>query len=270
MRKRSLFALFLLLVFLISSCDRVFEYTPYSADVKDKRKFTRKKNFEKLQLIEEESSGDSSFKIALISDSHTYYNRLADAVNDINLDEDVTMVLHGGDMTDGGMVAEYTIFYQIMEKLNKPYFTVIGNHDCLANGRIIYTDQYGPENYSFVFKNCKFIFFNNVVWELNYEEPDWEWLLDELQDGRYYDKTFVIGHIPPWSDQFSPLDTWAYKTMMDTTNVSMSIHGHHHDHYYGNFFEDSVPYLVIGAPSKDIFCKLTVEPDTVILETINF
>nr|NQU94157.1 metallophosphoesterase [Bacteroidota bacterium] len=268
--KRSLTPLFLCLFILVSSCERIFEYTPYSADVKDKRKYTREQNFEKLRKIEDETAGQKTFKIALISDSHTSYNSLAESINHINLDEGVLFVIHGGDMTDGGMIAEYTIFYQIMEKLKRPSFTVIGNHDCLANGRVIYNEQYGPENYAFIFKNCKFIFFNNVVWELNYEEPDWNWLIKELEDSHSYDKTFVIAHIPPWSDQFSPLDTWAYKAILDTSNVTMSIHGHHHDHYYGHFFDDSVPYLVIGSPDKDIFCKLTVEPDTVIIETIIF
>jgi len=250
------------------SCERVFEYNLYSADVKDERKFTRQKNLEKLQDIEEEIQDQNSFKFALVSDSHTYYNSLAEVVNLINQDEEVSFVVHGGDMTDGGLIAEYSLFYHIMEELNRPYFTVIGNHDCLSNGRVIYNDQYGPENYSFVFKNCKFIFFNDVIWELNYEEPDYIWLQNELLNSQEYDKTFVIAHIPPWSDQFTPLDTWAYKTFMDTANVAVSIHGHHHDHYMGNYFEDSIPYLVIGAPSKDIFCKLTIEPDTVILETI--
>ena len=261
---------FLLTGFLLSSCERVFEYTPYSANVKDDKKFTRQKNLEKLQKIEDETKDLDSFKFALISDSHTYYNSLDEVVNLINQDEEVLFVLHGGDMTDGGMIAEYTIFYEIMGGLDRPYFTVIGNHDCLANGRIIYNDQYGPENYSFVFKNCKFVFFNDIIWELNYEEPDFQWLLHELENHNQYDNVFVIAHIPPWSDQFSPIDTRVYKTLMDTSNVNISIHGHHHDHYYGDFFEDSVRYLVIGAPSKDIFCKLTVEPDTLILETINF
>ncbi len=262
--------LLILVAFWAFSCDKVFEYSIYSADVKDERKFTRDENLERLSAIEEEFKDQESFKIALTSDSHTYYNSLSEVVSLINEDEEVLFTLHGGDMTDGGILTEFTIFHNILGDLNNPYFTVIGNHDCLANGRTIYQDQYGPENYSFVFKNCKFVFFNDVVWEMNYEPPDYVWLINELKDYKEYDRIFVIAHIPPWSDQFTPLDTWGYKTIMDTTNVSMSIHGHHHDHYYGNYFQDSIPYLIIGAPSKDMFCKLTVEPDTVIIETVNF
>ncbi len=262
---------FLILAFVIlvmSGCERTFEYSPYSASVNDKRKNTTQKKLDLLAQIEEETAGDSSFKIALISDSHTFYNSLAKAVNLINQDEDVDFVLHGGDMTDGGLIAEYTLFFEIVGQLNQPYFTVIGNHDLLANGRTIYGKQYGSENYSFVFKRCKFVFFNDVIWELNYTEPDFGWLTEQIKDSDSYDRVFVIAHIPPWSDQFTPLYTLFYSTVMDSFNVDMSIHGHHHDPYFGNFFQDDVPYLVIGSPGEGVFRTLIVKPDTLIVETI--
>ena len=268
MRRFQIILITALTLFLATAaCERVFEYTPYSSNVRSDRRDTHRKNLEKLRLIESQIAAEDTFKIGLISDSHTYYNSLADVAEQIENDTNIDLVLHGGDMTDGGMIAEYNIFHQLMHDLKAPYFTVIGNHDCLANGRYIYNDMFGPENYSFVFKNCKFVFFNNIIWELNNAEPDYQWLRDELFTNIPYDHLFVIAHIPPWSDQFSPLNTYAYRNMMDSANVSMSIHGHHHDHYFGNYFGDRIPYLVIGSPGKDTWCTLTVTPDTLILET---
>lgn len=257
-------------VFLLVACERVFEYTPYSANVKKARQFTHAKNLDILLNNEDTLQGQNSYKIGLISDSHTSYDDLSDVVELIKQDNEISFVIHGGDMTDGGMIAEYSIFYKIMEKLKLPYFTVIGNHDCLANGRTIYNDQYGAENYSFVFRNSKFVFFNDIIWELNYQEPDFMWLIQELENASNYKHVFVIAHIPPWSDQFSTLNTNAYRIIMDSHNVSMSIHGHHHDHYFGNYFQDSIPYLVIGSPDKGSYCTITVSSDTVLLETIKF
>lgn len=257
----------LLLLLATASCERLFEYSPYSSKVPDDRRDTHQKNLMQLRIIESEIAAKDTFKIGLISDSHTYYNSLAEIVHRMNDEGDIDLVLHGGDMTDGGMIAEYSIFHQIMSDLRAPYFTAVGNHDCLANGRYIYNDMFGAENYSFVFKNCKFIFFNNIIWELNDAEPDYPWLADELFCCSQYDRVFVIAHIPPWSDQFTPLNTYAYRNLMDSADVSMSIHGHHHDHYFGNYFSDSIPYLVIGSPGKDTWCTLTVTPDTLILET---
>ena len=257
----------LALLLATTACERLFEYTPYSSNVRDERQNTHAKNLKILHRIESETAERDSFKIGLISDSHTYFNSLAEIIDLINDEGDIDLVLHGGDMTDGGMIAEYDIFHQIMHDLKPPYFTVIGNHDCLANGRYIYKDMFGPANYSFDFKNCKFIFFNDIIWELNNTEPDYSWLLNELQYSTQYDRVFVIAHIPPWDDQFTLLNTNAYRMLMDSANVSMSIHGHHHDHYFGNYFGDSIPYLVIGSPGKDTWCTLTVTPDTLILET---
>ncbi|MCK9271233.1 MAG: metallophosphoesterase [Bacteroidales bacterium] len=268
MRRFQIILIIALTLFLATTaCERVFEYSLYSSNVRNDRRDTHRKNLEKLRLIESQMADEDTFKIGLISDSHTYYNSLADVAEQIENDTNIDLVLHGGDLTDGGMIAEYNIFHQLMHDLKAPYFTVIGNHDCLANGRYIYNEMFGPENYSFVFKNCKFVFFNNIIWELNNAEPDYQWLRDELFSNIAYDRLFVIAHIPPWSDQFTPLNTYAYRNMMDSANVAMSIHGHHHDHYFGNYFGDRIPYLVIGSPGKDTWCTLTVTPDTLILET---
>lgn len=262
---------FLAITIIILGCDRLFEYTPYSANVRNKFEATTAKNLEKLRTIEQETQGQEEFKIALISDSHIFYNGLAEEINLINQDEEVLFVIHGGDMSDGGMLKEYEIFHNMMDDLEKPYFTVIGNHDCLANGRTIYNEMFGEENYSFVFKNCKFIFFNNIVWELNYQEPDFFWLRSQLSDSAgQYSKVFVVAHIPPWSDQFSYTTSLVYKTLMDTSNIDVSIHGHHHNFEYLEYYNDSVKYLVIGAPSKGSYCTMTILEDSVYVKKINF
>lgn len=260
----------LAITIMLLGCDRLFEYTPYSANVRNSFTSTTAQNLEKLSTIEQETQGKDEFKIALISDSHIFYNGLADMINLINQDEDVLFVIHGGDLSDGGMLKEFEIFHDLMNKLKKPYFTVIGNHDCLVNGRSIYNEMFGEENYSFVFKNCKFIFFNDIVWELNFEEPDFLWLQDQLENSEEYSKVFVIAHIPPWSDQFSMSSSLVYQTLMDTSNVDVSIHGHHHEHEYLEYYNDSVKYLIIGAPHEGSFCKLEIFEDSVHVEKINF
>lgn len=251
-------------------CDRVFEYNPYSASVRNKFRTTTKNNLDRLTILEQETQGNSRFKIALISDSHTNYNELSDVLDLINNDDEVMFVIHGGDMTDQGILKEFEIFHNIMDKLDKPWLTVIGNHDCRANGRVIYDEMFGDENYSFVFKNCKFIFFNSVVWELNNEEPDFEWLDNQLSGLSEFDKVFVITHIPSWSDQYTTTSESFYKNLMKSSGVTLSVHGHLHDHYYGEYYEDSVKYLVIGSVDKGSYCNITVMPDSVYLEKIVF
>ncbi|MBI9038828.1 MAG: metallophosphoesterase [Bacteroidales bacterium] len=64
--------------------------------------------------MQEKATGENNtFTFALISDSHTFYNDLDDAVLAINENENVDIVIHGGDLTDGGMIKEYEIFHNI-------------------------------------------------------------------------------------------------------------------------------------------------------------
>ncbi|HOI32641.1 MAG: metallophosphoesterase [Bacteroidales bacterium] len=266
--------LLLILALLMVSCDKLFEFSPYSAYVPNSRKNTTEQNLEKL-LANSDSPDFKPFEFTLISDNHLFYDELQNAIEHINKHQSADFLIHGGDMTDGGLIKEYDIFQDLMEDLETPYFTVIGNHDLLANGRSIYADMFGPENYSFVYNNCKFIFFNNVVWELNFTEPDFRWLRNELFDREQFTHVFVIAHIPPWTDQFFLSYFYIYNLLMTDYNVSLSIHGHHHNpaEYQNDTLPEEItigPNLVIGAPQKNVYRKVKVLADTVLFETINF
>jgi 3',5'-cyclic AMP phosphodiesterase CpdA len=260
----------ILLALLLSSCKDTFDHSVFSAEVPSEYRDVRANNFQKLQKEMSNPEDTASFKIALISDSHTQYDDLQDVINAINMDPDIKFILHGGDMTDGGMLGEFLLFQEIMQQLRQPYFTVIGNHDCLANGLGIYEDMFGPEYYSFVAGNCKFIFFNDVIWELQFREPDYFWLREELANHGNYSHLFVVAHIAPYSDSFTPLQQEVYTTILDTSNVNISIHGHHHDHGYNEYYHDGVMYMTIGAVAKRYYVTLAISPDTVIMERIRF
>ncbi len=74
---------------------------------------------------------------------------------------DFDFVLHGGDMSDGGLIKEFDIFQDVMKNLETPYFTVIGNHDLLATDAPLCRNVW-RRNYTFEYKECKFIFL--IMW----------------------------------------------------------------------------------------------------------
>lgn len=252
------------------SCRKTFDYSVYSAYVPVEYRDAKSNNLEELAAQIPDSVNKKKLCFALLSDTHSYFNDLEDAVNTINKDEDVELILLGGDVTDGGMLDEYLIFSHIMEQSEVPYFTVIGNHDCLANGFTIYEQIYGEDDFSLVVGNCKFVFFNDVIWELNNREPDYFWLREQISETVGIDNTFVIAHIAPFSDSFPPLQQYAYTSLLDSNNVCMSIHGHHHTHYYGEYYEDGVMYMNIGSIDKRHYVKIYVENDSVMMERVIF
>lgn len=271
MRTKNIIILTLFFLLLVS-CDKVFEFSIYSAYVYPDRRSTTQKNLDKIRTAAELPF--EPFKIAFISDTHLFYDDLEAAIKHINNRDDIDFVIHGGDLTDMGLIKEFHNFQDLMKKLNKPYFTVIGNHDCLANGLAIYREMFGNENYAFTYRDCKFVFFNDVVWELNYQEPDYIWLTQELYDTPAEIKhVFLIAHIPPWTDQFFLSSFLFFNEITTRFNVRMTIHGHNHDPeiYTSSAPElEVIPNFVIGSVSKRLYRTLEIFSDTVYLETVNF
>lgn len=242
------FSLFLL------SCEKIFEFSPYQAYVMPEFKNTTKKN---LQLINNLPTVSDTFSFAIVTDNHYHFNNLKTVIDDINNKDDILFVIFGGDITDHALLKEYEIFYNIMKTLNKPYLTVIGNHDYNSNGEVIYKQMFGDLNYSFQFNNNKFVIFDDIVWESN-KSPDFYWLSSQLADNNLFKQVFVIAHIPPFDKQFDSIMENTYKSLMHDNNVKLSIHGHIHGFSFRDVYNDSVSYLIVPWLKKPSYCIIKV------------
>jgi predicted phosphohydrolase len=239
---------------LFVSCEKMFEFSPYEANVNEECKNTTDKN---LQLIKDIKIDSDTFSFAFVTDNHYHYSNLRKVIDDINKKNEILFVLFGGDIADQALLKEYEIFYDIMENLHKPYLTVIGNHDYNSNGEIVYKQMFGDYNYSFKFNHYKFVIFDDVVWESN-KTPDFDWLSNQLSDNKEYNQVFVIAHIPSFSDQFNSSMEQTYKLLMQENNVSLSIHGHVHGYSFGKVYNDNVSYLTGPWLKKPTYCIVNV------------
>lgn len=260
----------ILVILLSVSCAKTFDYSVYSAYVPKNYRDTRQQNLSKLSNKIKDTINNKKLCVALISDPHIAFDDLQESIFSINSDTAVDIIIVGGDMADGGMLEEFIIFRHIMEKAIVPYFTVIGNHDCLANGYTIYQEMFGPDDYTLHIANCKFVFFNDIVWELNNREPDFFWMFDEITNKNGAEHVFVVTHIPPFADSFSSLEQFAYTEMIDTAGVAISISGHLHHHYYGDYYGDGNMYMTIGSVDKKHWVKLMIDNDSINIERIAF
>mgnify|MGYP000126720135 CR=1 FL=1 len=242
------------LILSFISCDNIFEYSVYEASVKSAQKNTTAKN---LKLIEDIKTGSQDFKFAFVTDVHYSYDNLRKIVEDINKREDVLFVIFGGDITEQALLKEYEIFYKILTNLNKPYLTVIGNHDYNSNGKVIYESMFGDLNYSFEFNNNKFVLFDDIIWESN-KDPDFDWLSTELSDNDKYNQVLTFAHIPTSSEDFSDEMKAQYKAIMADNNVDLSIHGHTHTYSYE---KGEVSYLTLPDIKTPIYGIINIEID---------
>lgn len=93
------------------------------------------------------------------------------------------------------------------EKLQMPFFTVLGNHDTLKNPEMC-LKLFGPSFYTFRYQNNAFVFIDTIVDEgrLTGEQLDW---LDTTLEACLKDEVsnvFLLGHMVIWQDDLTDSD----------------------------------------------------------------
>jgi predicted phosphodiesterase len=242
------------IVFLLTSCEKYFEYSPFDAKVKDNDKNQTAAN---LNLLIDNYTGSSeSFSFVTISDSHFSYHDLEETVAKINTLVDIDFVIHLGDMTERGWLKEFEMFTDCISHLNIPIFTCIGNHDYLSNGEQIYRSMFGPFNYSFNHNNFKFVFFDAVTLESD-KQPDIAWLDNVLCEDSF--PKIILSHIPFFDQQISISDQHAMKTSFEENSVILALHGHHHNYEQGKLWDSDIDFIIPGSVDKRKVFKVSID-----------
>jgi 3',5'-cyclic-AMP phosphodiesterase len=260
--KTILYGMIALALLVTCSCNKLTQYSPYDAN-------TEHSDVNSLNIAEIQSKlqpGDSLVFIA-ISDTHTDYSDLRAAVTAINEMEGISFVMVCGDVTDWGLFNEYDDYYHLISRLNIPFVTLIGNHDYLSNGKLIFNKMFGPTNYYFDIGNYRMVVFDNVVWENGNQAPDFEWFQQTLNvpEGMTSVACFHIHRFDPQLE-----NGYADKMLgiIEKYPVSLSIFGHGHD-----YWEEEVNnrrYLMVPDISMRNMAKITLANKTATVQILNF
>ena len=265
---RILFSTLVLSIFLIS-CGKTFTYNPNEINIEEKDKNQNTKNLERLQS----KAQKDSFSFVVIGDTQRFYDEMDDFVEKVKSYPDISFVVLNGDITDFGLKTEYLWISNRLQKLSFPYFVVIGNHDMLGNGRELYKQMYGPENFGFSFSNHKFIVLNSNSHEVgkNGTLPDTSWLKQELSVTPSQQKIFILSHMAPFSSDFdeSVQDSFV-KILTKNGNVIYSIHAHDDNSYLGQWYGPPVNYMVVNGIHERSFVLIKVSPNDTEIEKISF
>jgi 3',5'-cyclic-AMP phosphodiesterase len=251
----------------LSACDP-FELSPYQVAADGLPSGLTRANL--AELGKDTAQAGAGFSMAVLSDVHTRYDELRAAVAHIEADTSIRLTLVTGDLTQSGLYREYRWMAGILSRLSRPWFTVLGNHDALANGVELYRRIFGPLEYSFTFRGAKMVFYNDNAWEFPCCVPDFAGLEAELSDPEGAARLFAISHQPPFGDQLDSAAGCRLKRLLEDRGVALSIHGHQHNYHLGRLDGGKVMYLVADKIGARNYAKVTVRGDSQAVERVYF
>ena len=136
----------LVLFVLLTSCDLI-DYHPYDGRIT----YKEDKDINEMNIfkIRNACQDKDTIRFIFTGDTQRWLDETNDFVKHVNQRDSIDFVIHGGDLTDFGIKKEYIWQHSILSKLKIPYVALIGNHDIIGNGELVYEDMYGPKNFSF-------------------------------------------------------------------------------------------------------------------------
>jgi 3',5'-cyclic-AMP phosphodiesterase len=261
--------LLLVLMLGLVSCKKYIQFSPNEVRLDESERNLNQKNIQKLESV----AVKDSFKFIVIGDSQRFYDELDDFAAAINQRNDISFVVLNGDITDFGLNKEFKWIASGLKQLKVPYISVIGNHDMLANGSLVYKEMFGPENFSFQFSHCKFICLNSNSREKGFDGslPNLNWLKSECSNVSNYQNVFVLSHVPPFHEDFDKSLSESFaNTLTESQKVRLSIHGHDHTYAVKYPYGQDVEYLVTGSINKRIYTVISVRHGDYEIEKVEY
>jgi Icc protein len=203
-------------------------FSPYQIELTEDERRQTEKNLAKLEARDRApASLERPLTFALLGDSHDGYRNWKDIVAAINSRPEIELVLHAGDLTDFGSQQEYEWAYEVFSAEHAPFIAAPGNHDGLSNGRELYSQMFGPTNFTFDYAGVHFVVFNTNPVEWKLASPDVTWLEDQVGKGGA--RTFVLTHQPPFSEpRWSTASIDRLLAALQTAPVALYMYGHIH------------------------------------------
>lgn len=177
--------------------------------------------------------------------------------------------IYGGDGPDHNTWENYRAFKECLDKLDVPYYVVVGNHDIYIKStggcsRENHRKLFGDTFYSFEHKGTYFIVLDTAgkgrrPWGVRASSPEqWGWMLKELGKGRKYRHTIVVTHVPPYDAppkvNHAFTDASEAKEFVETMaryGVSAVFCSHEHLYYRAEW--EGVPYFISGGAGAVLY-----------------
>lgn len=270
MNYRKRIKIILLSSLMVTACSDAFDTHPYDVHIHGETGI----NEQQIATIESRYTDKNTLRIAFISDTHGWYKDTRDEIDDLNKRSDIDFVIHCGDLTDTGTAKEYEWSSDILHDLNVPYVALIGNHDFLGTGNQTYGVMYGELDFSFIASRVKFVCLNTNSTEYDYMAavPNFDFMEHEVTtDTEMFDRTVLVMHAPPYSDQFNNNVCKAFRRYLDLfPRLMCCVYGHNHDDTVSNIYSDGLLFYGIDCAEHRNYRIMTITPDGYEMEQIYY
>lgn len=246
------------------------EYHPYDTNI-DGEKGLNERN---IALIEELCRDCSEIRFAVVSDSQRWYDELKLSIESINAREDIDFVIHAGDIADFGLRTEFEVQRDMLQKLDVPFVCLLGNHDCLGTGEIIFRKMFGDFNFSFTAAKTRFVCLNTNALEFDANDavPDIGFIEEELQSlPSDIERSVVVMHAYPYCDQFNNEVAEEFHSLVRRfPSIEFCLHGHGHTFRAKDIFEDDIIYYQCPSSGERAYMIFTINEEGYSYEKIDF
>jgi len=248
----------------------MFDTHPYDVNFKGEIGI----NNRQMAEIERRFADRDTLRIAFISDTHLWMSDARDEVADINRRVDIDFVVHCGDLTDTGTALEFEWSRDVLSGLHFPYVALVGNHDFLGTGDQSYTTIFGRTDFCFIANRIKFVCLNTNATEYDFMAavPDFDFMEEEFaKDSARFDRTIVVMHAPPYSDQFNNNVCKAFRRYLDFfPGLMCCIYGHNHSDKVVDIYGDGLLFYGIDCAEHRNYRIFTITKDGYEVEQIRF
>lgn len=254
---------------LLLGCDLI-DYHPYDVRITGETEV----NANNIERIEKNCKGKTTIRFVTMGDSQRWYDETEDFVNAINKRNDIDFVIHGGDMSDFGVTNEFLWQRDVMNRLNVPFVTIIGNHDCLGTGKEAYKAIFGPTNFSFIAGNIKFVCLNTNALEYDYSEPipNLEFMeKQQTERAGEFEKTVISMHARPYADVFNNNIAKPFQYYVNQyPKLQFCTIAHDHSTSSNDIFGDGIIYYGSDCMKHRSYLLFTITSDGYEHEIIHF
>lgn len=222
-------------------------------------------NATNIEKIEAMCMDKDTLRIAFLGDTHVWYSDLQALVDNLNEQADIDFAVHLGDITDCGTTQEFVWARNIFAGISVPYVVVIGNHDFLGTGDMVFHRMYGKNDYSFIAGRVKFVCLNTNATEYDYlaAVPNLDFMESEIRkDTTLFDRTIVCMHARPYSEQFNNNVAKVFQLYIKGfPGLLFCVNGHDHCQQADDIYGDGVMYYGVDCAEHRNYMIFTITPN---------